>query len=287
MKTRINKNRPRKIRRGLRTRKRNHKSRKRKNTGRRKTLKGGATEIISIPLLYVVAAASAFVAAVSAATTTDNTTATSNINVPNPLNQVMGNPFSIPSIFPGTAPDALAPAAPVSTGAPAPLAPAPAAPVSTGAPAPLAPAPLAPAPLAPAAPVSTGAPPSGSIDSTYVNLRDKNIDMIGKKYVYVEMIDGPGSGDNSVVNRKSRALEKNQAAFESAPSDNGQALEKIYSDIKKFITIDNNPNNIYDKEVAKINREGITDEEKLAKIEKSAEKKKRLTEYIKEINLTF
>lgn len=282
MKTRINKNRPRKIRRGLRTRKRNHKSRKRKNTGRHKTLKGGATEIISIPLLYVVAAASAFIAAISAATTTDNTSATSNINVPNPLNQVMGTPFSIPSIFPGTIPDALAPApaAPVSTGAPAPLAPAPAAPVSTGAPAVAPPAPAVPAPL------STGAPPSGSIDSNYAKLRDRNIDMIGKKYVYVEIIrDGPGSGPESVPNRKSRALEKNQAAFEAAPSDNGQALEKMYIDIKKFIAIDNNPNNIYEKEVAGIRGEDISDEEKRAKIEKSAEKKKRLKEYIEKIQL--
>jgi hypothetical protein len=261
MKTRINKNRPRKIRRGLRTRKRNHKSRKRKNTGRRKTLKGGATEIISIPLLYVVAAASAFVAAVSAATKSDNTSPTSNINVPNPLNQVMGNPFSIPSIFPGTIPDALAP-------------------VSAN------PAPVSTAPAAPTAPVSTGAPPSGSIDSTYANLRDRNIDMIGKKYVYVEIItDGPGSGPESVPNRKSRALEKNQAAFESAPSDKGQALEKMYSDIKKFITIDNNPNNVYDKEVAGIRREDISDEEKGSKLTKSAEKKKRLNAYIQEIQL--
>ena len=278
MKTRINKNRPRKIRRGLRTRKRNHKSRKRKNTGRRKTLKGGATEIISIPLLYVVAAASAFVAAVSAATKSDNTSPTSNINVPNPLNQVMGNPFSIPSIFPGTIPDALAP---VSAN-PAPVSTAPAAPIA----APAVPAVAAPAVAAPTAPVSTGAPPSGSIDSTYANLRDRNIDMIGKKYVYVEIItDGPGSGPESVPNRKSRALEKNQAAFESAPSDKGQALEKMYSDIKKFITIDNNPNNVYDKEVAGIRREDISDEEKGSKLTKSAEKKKRLNAYIQQIQL--
>ena len=272
MKTRINKNRPRKIRRGLRTRKRNHKSRKRKNTGRRKTLKGGATEIISIPLIYAVAAASAFVAAISAATKSDNTSPTSNINVPNPLNQVMGNPFSIPSIFPVSALDPVAPVA-----AP------PATPVST---APVAP-PVAPvAPVAPpTAPVSSGAPP-GSIDNNYAKLRDRNIDMIGKKYVYVEIItDGPGSGPESVPNRKSRALEKNQAAFESAPSDKGQALEKMYSDIKKFITIDNNPNKIYDSDVANINSEGITDDEKRAKIEKSAEKKKRLNAYIQQIQL--
>ena len=277
MKTRINKNRPRKIRRGLRTRKRNPKSRKRKNTGRHKTLKGGATEIISIPLIYAVAAATAFVAAVTAASPSDITSATSNINVPNPLNQVMGKPFSIPSIFSGTAPAPLAPApAPL---APAPLAPAPlapVAPVSTG-------APVAPVSTgAPADPVSTGGPPSGSIDSTYTKLRDRNIDMIGKKYVYVEMIDGPGSGDNSVVNRKSRALEKNQAAFESAPSDNGQALEKMYGDIKKFITIDNNPTKVYEKEVANINKEYISEEERDVKIAKSAEKKKRLDAYIEQ-----
>jgi hypothetical protein len=269
MKTRINKNRPRKIRRGLRTRKRNPKSRKRKNTGRRKTLKGGATEIISIPLLYVVAAASAFVAAVSAATTTDNTSATSNINVPNPLNQVMGTPFSIPSIFPVSA---LAPAdPPVSALAPAAPALAPA-------------APAAPAAPVSTAPVSTGAPPSGSIDNNYAKLRDRNIDMIEKKYVYVEMIVPPEKKDDIPV-RKNNALEKNRAAFESAPSDNGQALEKMYSDIKSFITIENNPNKVYDKELDGIRGEDISDEEKRAKIEKSAEKKKRLNAYIQQIQL--
>jgi hypothetical protein len=277
MKTRINKNRPRKIRRGLRTRKRNPKSRKRKNTGRRKTLKGGATEIISIPLLYVVAAASAFVAAVSAATTTDNTSATSNINVPNPLNQVMGTPFSIPSIFPVSA---LAPAdPPVSALAPAAPALAPAAPAAPA----VAPG-TALAPGAPPAPVSTGAPPSGPIDNNYAKLRDRNIDMIEKKYVYVEMIVPPEKKDDIPV-RKNNALEKNRAAFESAPSDNGQALEKMYSDIKSFITIENNPNKVYDKELDGIRGEDISDEEKRAKIEKSAEKKKRLNAYIQQIQL--
>jgi hypothetical protein len=274
MKTRINKNRPRKIRRGLRTRKRNHKSKKRKNMGRHKTLKGGATEIISIPLLYVVAAASAFVAAISAATTNDNTSPTSNINLPNPLNQFMGNPFSIPSIFPGTSPAALAP---VSA---APAAP-PAAPVSAPAAAPVS-APAA-APVS-TVPLSTGTPPSGSIDNNYAKLRDRNIDMIENKYVYVEMIVPPEKIDD-IPGRKTNALENNRVAFESAPSDKGQALEKIYSDIKKFITIDNNPNKIYDSDVANINREGITDDEKRAKIEKSAEKKKRLNAYIQKIQL--
>ena len=280
MKTRINKNRPRKIRRGLRTRKRNHKSRKRKNTGRHKTLKGGATEIISIPLLYVVAAASAFIAAVSAATTTDNTSPISNINVPNPLNQVMGTPFSIPSIFPVSAP--AAPAAPAPA-APAPAAPAPA-PPAPAAPAPAAPAPAPPATPVSTAPLSTGAPPSGSIDNNYAKLRDRNIDMIGKKYIYVEMIVPPKQKDG-IPGRKNNALEKNRAAFESAPSDNGQALKKIYSDIKNFISIDNNPNKIYDTEIAGIRREDISDDEKRVKIEKSAEKKKRLNAYIQQIQL--
>ena len=250
MKTRNNENlRRKKVKRTGRTRKGKQTRRTRLGKDRRKTMRGGSTEIISIPLIYIVAGMAAMIAGSSLSgldKKIDNDGGPV-LNIPNPLGPLIANIMP-----PGDNSDKTSRYTPKSE-----------------------------------QPKSEQPKSTGSSDNNYTKLKDRNIDMIGKKYELVELItDGPGTGEDSAPNRKIKALKKNQEAFESAPNDNGKELENIYSEIKKFISReDNNPNKIYESEVAKINNKDISEDDKKTEKDKSAKKRDKINDYLKKNNL--
>ena len=250
MKTRNNENlRRKKVKRTGRTRKGKQTRRTRLGKDRRKTMRGGSTEIISIPLIYIVAGMAAMIAGstLSGLDKKIDNDGGPVLNIPNPLGPLIANIMP-----PGDNSDKTSRYTPKSE-----------------------------------QPKSEQPKSTGSSDNNYAKLRDRNIDMIGKKYELVEMVmDGPGSGDKNVASRKDRTLKKNQAAFESAPDDNGKELENIYSDLKKFIASDeNNPDKIYEQEIDKLKSKDMSDADIKTEKDKIAKKRDKINDYLKKNDL--
>jgi hypothetical protein len=265
MKTRNNENlRRKKVKRAGRTRKGKQTRRKRLGKDRRKTMRGGSTEIISIPLIYIVAGMAAMIAGstLSGLDKKIDNDGGPVLNIPNPLGPLIAN-----IIPPGDNSDKTSRDTPKSEQ-------------------PKSEQPKSEQPKS-EQPKSEQPKSTGSSDNNYAKLRDRNIDMIGKKYELVEMVmDGPGSGDKNVATRKDRTLKKNQAAFESAPDDNGKELENIYSDLKKFIASDeNNPDKIYEQEIDKLKSKDMSDADIKTEKDKIAKKRDKINDYLKKNDL--
>ena len=255
MKTRNNENlRRKKVKRAGRTRKGKQTRRKRLGKDRRKTMRGGSTEIISIPLIYLVAGMAAMIAGsnLSGLDKKIDNDGGPVLNIPNPLGPLIANIMPPCDNSDKTSRDTPKSEQPKSE-----------------------------------QPKSEQPKSTGSSDNNYAKLRDRNIDMIGKKYELIEMVmDGPGIGDKNVAIRKDRTLKKNQAAFESAPDDNGKELENIYSDLKKSIASEeNNPNKIYEQEIDKLKSKDMSDDDIKTEKDKIAKKRDKINDYLKKNDL--
>lgn len=254
MKTRINTKIPKKKKQNVTRVRQKRTTKKVAKRARRKTIKGGATEIISIPLVYLVAGAAALIAISGNDSLTDRDVSNGTLSTDSILN--IKNPFTFPSL--SSFKKKLGTSETPSYVKPSSVTPSSVKPKSTT-----------------------------SFDNNYADLRDRNKEMIRKKYIFAEKImGGPGDGDNNVEFRKKKALEGNDQAFESAGTDNGEKLEKIYNDIKKFILIDNDPDKVYEREVNGINNNKDMNElDKKAKLDKSRIKRDDVKEYMKQNGL--
>lgn len=254
MKTRINTKIPKKKKQNVTRVRRKRTTKKVAKHAQRKTIKGGATEIISIPLIYLVAGAAALIAISENNSLPHGDVSNGTLSTDSILN--IKNPFTFPSLssFKKKMPTSVTPTS------------------------------VKPSSVTPSSvkPKSTT-----SYDNNYVELRDRNREMIRKKYIFTEKImGGPGTGDNNVEFRKKRALEGNDKAFESAGTDNGEKLEKIYNDIKKFILIENDPDKVYEREVNVINNnKDMNESDKKEKLDKSRIKRDDVKEYMKQNGL--